>query len=198
MKVILIRHTRVDVPKGTCYGWTDVPLADTFLKEAAITENNLEQIMKEEGIESHFDAVFTSPLSRARKLAAFCGYSTSGFPVSSGKELGIATIDNRLKEMNMGDWEMKRFDDIANTDSFILKWYNDYMHLACTNGEGFPQLYARISSFLDELKKKPYHNTALFAHGGVLICAGIYGGLFTAKHAFEHETPYGGIEVINI
>jgi alpha-ribazole phosphatase len=44
MKVILIRHTRVDVPKGTCYGWTDVPLADTFLKEAAITENNLEQI----------------------------------------------------------------------------------------------------------------------------------------------------------
>ncbi len=198
MKVILIRHTRVNVPKGTCYGWTDVPVADTFLQEAAITEKNLKKIMEKEGIPSHFDAVFASPLSRARKLAAFCGYSTNGFPVRCGKELGKATIDNRLKEMNMGDWEMKRFEDIAKTDPFILKWYNDYMHLACTRGESFPQLYARISSFMDELKKKPYHNVALFAHGGVLICAGIYGGLFTAEHAFEHETVYGGIEMINI
>ena len=28
MDVILIRHTSVNVPKGTCYGWSDVPVAD--------------------------------------------------------------------------------------------------------------------------------------------------------------------------
>jgi hypothetical protein len=35
MKVTLIRHTRVGVPQGTCYGWSDVPLAETFEQEAA-------------------------------------------------------------------------------------------------------------------------------------------------------------------
>ena len=29
MEVILIRHTSVDVPPGTCYGHSDVPLKDT-------------------------------------------------------------------------------------------------------------------------------------------------------------------------
>ena len=34
MKVLLIRHTSVNMPPGTCYGQTDVPLADTFGQEA--------------------------------------------------------------------------------------------------------------------------------------------------------------------
>ena len=41
MEVILIRHTHVGVEKGTCYGWTDVPVADTFEEEAAVTKANL-------------------------------------------------------------------------------------------------------------------------------------------------------------
>ena len=35
MEVILIRHTSVDVPKGVCYGQTDVPLRDSFEEEAS-------------------------------------------------------------------------------------------------------------------------------------------------------------------
>mgnify|MGYP001279343225 CR=1 FL=1 len=198
MKVVLIRHTHVDVPQGTCYGWTDVPVADTFSSEATATEKRLEEIMKQEGIRLHFDSVFTSPLTRTQKLAAFCGYSTDNFPARPGKELGKAKIDDRLKEMNMGNWEMHRYDDIAKIDPYILKWYKDYMHLACTGGESFPQLYDRTRSFLDELKKKSYRHVALFTHGGVLICAGIYGGLFSPEKAFEHGTDYGGIEMIDI
>ena len=38
MEVYMIRHTSVGVPKGTCYGWTDVPIADTFEQEAAETK----------------------------------------------------------------------------------------------------------------------------------------------------------------
>ena len=41
MKVYLIRHTAVDVPSGTCYGQTDVPLKSTFEAEAAQTLRNL-------------------------------------------------------------------------------------------------------------------------------------------------------------
>jgi hypothetical protein len=68
MEIVLIRHTKVGVPKGTCYGWSDVPLADTFLEEATETKANLEKI------KINFDKVYSSPLSRAEKLAEYCGY----------------------------------------------------------------------------------------------------------------------------
>jgi alpha-ribazole phosphatase len=175
MEVVLIRHTSVGVPKGTCYGWSDVPVAETFQEEATETKRCLEPLKP-------FDIVYSSPLTRAKKLADFCGYPN---PI----------IDERLKEMNMGDWEMMRYDDI--TDPALQRWYTDYMHLAATNGESFPMIYKRVSEFLDELKQKPYKRAAIFAHGGVLICAGIYGGLFSAENAFENLVPYGGIEKIS-
>ena len=34
MNIYLIRHTSVDVPKGLCYGQSDVPLRPTFEIEA--------------------------------------------------------------------------------------------------------------------------------------------------------------------
>lgn len=175
MKVTLIRHTRVDVAKGICYGQTDVPVAATFHEEAQQTRNHLQG--------KRFDAVFSSPLTRAKVLAEYCGFKDY-------------SIDSRLMEMNMGDWEMQRYDDIK--DDNLQKWYDDYMHVATTNGESFPMLYNRVAGFLDELKRKPYANVAIFAHCGVLICAGIYGGLFKEERCFEHAVDYGGIEEIEI
>lgn len=175
MKVTLIRHTSVNVPQGTCYGQTDVPVADTFEIEAAETKRNL-------GSEA-FDVVYSSPLTRARLLASYCGYPS---PV----------VDNRLKEMYMGDWEMRRFDDI--NDENLQKYYDDFIHTPTTNGESFELFYARVSSFFDELKDTNYHSVAIFAHGGVLICAGIYARLYTEENCFKHNPPYGGILRISI
>ncbi len=91
---------------------------------------------------------------------------------------------------------MKLFNEIE--DENLQRWYDDYMHLAATNGESFPVLYDRVASFLDELKDKPYGKVAVIAHGGVLICAGIYGGLFPKEDCFKHLVGFGGIEKINI
>lgn len=176
MKVTLIRHTRVGVEKGTCYGWSDVPVANTFEEEAAKVKADLVRYGK-------FDKVFSSPLTRAHKLATYCGYPD-------------ARLDARLKELNMGEWEMKKFDEIE--DDNLHKWYDDYMHTAATGGESFSQLYARVASFLNELKQRDYDNVAIFAHGGVLVCAGIYGGLFPEKGCIENLVDYGGIEQITI
>lgn len=181
MKIYMIRHTSVGVPKGTCYGWTDVPVADTFEQEATETKRNLESMLGNDKL----DIVYSSPLTRARKLASFCGYDNH-------------VTDDRLKEMNMGDWEMMRYDDIESKDPAILKWYNDYMNLAATNGESYRILYRRVTDFLDELRKKDFENVAIFAHGGVLICAGVYAHLFPEEDCFRHLTPYGGIQEIEL
>ena len=177
MEVILVRHTSVDVPKGTCYGQSDVPVAATFEQEAEVTKQNLAQYLP-------FDAVFASPLTRARRLAAYCGYPQP-------------RLDNRLKEMYMGEWEMQSYEEI--TDPYKEEWYNDYMHLPTPGGEGFPQVYQRVAAFLDELKTQTgLRRVAIFAHAGVLVCAGLYGGLFDAEHAWDNLVDFGGIERIEI
>lgn len=175
MKITLIRHTSVDVPKGTCYGWSDVPVAETFMQEAEHTKNCISA-----GI---FDKAYTSPLTRAKMLAEYCGFKN-------------AEADDRLKEINMGDWEMQRFDDIK--DENLQKWFDDYINHPATNGESFTMLYNRVASFLNELKSKKYAHVVIFAHGGVIMCAGIYAGLFTQEEAFDNLTPYGGTVDIEI
>lgn len=175
MQIVFVRHTSVDVPRGTCYGQTDVPLAPSFPEEAASTRDRLAAY-------KHFDAVYSSPLSRAVRLANFCGYDAP-------------TLDNRLKEMNMGDWEMKKYDEID--DPNLAKWYADYMHERTTGGESFPDLYQRVASFLDELLSSNYQRVVVFAHAGVLMAAGIYAKCFTETDCFEHQTPYGGVMEIN-
>jgi alpha-ribazole phosphatase len=176
MEVILVRHTSVDVPKGTCYGQTDVPLAPTFEQEAAETKKRLACYLP-------FDRVYSSPLTRARLLAAFCGYPQP-------------TLDNRLKEMSMGAWEMQRYEDIS--DPYLERWYADYLHLPTPGGESFVQQLERVSSFLDDIKTHSYERVAVFAHGGVLACASIYSGRCTMESAWEQLTPYGGVIAISI
>ena len=96
----------------------------------------------------------------------------------------------------MGDWEMRMFDDIK--DANLQRWYDDYINCAPTNGESYMMLYNRVSSFLDELKTKPFKRVAIFAHGGVLMCGGVYAGLFSIKDSIKHLVEYGGIQTINI
>lgn len=176
MEIILIRHTSVDVPPGICYGQTDVPLKPTFEQEAAITKEHLTACLP-------FDHVYTSPLTRCMRLAAYCGYPD-------------AEKDSRIMEINFGKWEMKPFD--GNDDPRLKEWYADYLNVVATGGESFSMQYQRVSRFLDELKAKSYRRVAIFAHGGVLICAQIYAGLIKAEEAFSALTPYGGIIRIDL
>jgi len=176
MEIILVRHTSVDVPRGTCYGQTDVPVRDTFEQEAEVTRQSLKQYLP-------FDKVFSSPLTRARKLADYCGYPD-------------AETDDRLMEMYMGKWEMQLYDEIQ--DPHLQEWYNDYMHQPTTDGEAFPDLYDRVARFLDELKETGYQRVGIFAHGGVLISAGLYAGVYQWEDAWSNLSPFGGHMLIKI
>ena len=179
MKVYLIRHTSVDVPMGTCYGHTDVPLAASFPEEAEAVKQKLE------ALNISFKAVYSSPLTRARKLAAWCGYPE---PI----------LDDRLKELNFGDWEMQKFDDIQ--DPNLQTWYNDYLHVRVTNGESFQDQLNRVGEFLETIRAKyqPDDAVAVFAHGGILTCSLLYTHATTLEEAFSNILPYGSIIQVNL
>lgn len=175
MKLYLIRHTSVGVPRGTCYGWTDVPVSDTFETEAESCRQQLNGLV--------FDHVFTSPLTRARQLATYCGFPD-------------ATPEPRLKEMNMGAWEMRRFDEI--TDPQLQQYYENFLETPTRDGESFRDLYGRVASFLDELRQQPYERVALFCHGGPIICALVYAGRVRIEEGYANIPDYATVTEITL
>jgi len=173
MNLTFIRHTSVAVEPGICYGQSDVELSSTFEAEAQQVRSKLPL--------RPFDAVYCSPLSRCRKLATFCGFQD---PV----------VDERLMELNFGDWEMKAWADIR--DPRLQQWFDNWVEVTPTRGESFAALIVRVKEFLEELKKLPLHDVVIFTHAGVIRAAGILAGTFLASEACNYQVGYG--EAFNI
>jgi len=173
MNLFLIRHTKVDVKPRVCYGQTDVDVAHTFIEEAKRVKEQLKNIS--------FCKVFSSPLQRCKKLSSFLFNDEIEY-------------DNRLMELNFGNWEMQEWDEI--TDLEYQKWMDDYIYTPCLNGESFQELHNRVSNFLNDLKKLNHENVAIIAHGGSI--RSILTNIKSEKleDAFKTQVDYG--EVIKL
>ena len=144
MDIYLIRHTRVNCEKGICYGQTDVDVAPTFDKELIEIKNKLDM----EGF-----VFYSSPLKRCSSLAK----------ALAGSDF---IVDERLKELNFGNWEMKRWDSIDEKD--LQVWIDSYVDIPCPNGECFTDVYSRSLEFYNDLLKKNHEKVAIIGHGGVI------------------------------
>jgi len=168
MTITLIRHTSVNVPSGICYGQSDVDVSGNFEFEAPIVKDKL--------VSNRFDAVYSSPLQRCEKLARYCGFENP-------------TIDNRLMEINFGDWEMKAWDDIR--DPRLKRWYKNWVTETPTRGESLMDLICRVDSFIVELKKQNHEHVAIFTHAGVIRSFGVILEKFSAEKYFDLKVDYG-------
>lgn len=170
MNLYLIRHTKVDVKPGVCYGHSDVDVASTFLSEANQIKNQIKEIQ--------FDKVYSSPLKRCKKLSEHLFNSDIIF-------------DERLIELNFGDWEMKEWDKI--TDSEYVKWMSDYIYNPCLNGESFQDLHKRTTEFINDIKKENNKNMAIVAHGGSIRSIITHLQDENLLDAFNRNVDYGEI-----
>lgn len=173
MEVTIIRHTRVDVPSGTCYGQKDVALAPTFETEAKAYMEQLNQ---------PFDAIYSSPASRCIQLA----YKFHPNP----------TKDQRLLEMNFGEWEGLNWNAIPPDIS--MPWMEDFVHIAPPNGENLQMMYNRIAQFLNELKQQSHDKVLIVAHAGVMRCIWAYITQIPLANIFKIPIGYGEILRINL
>lgn len=176
MEIYLIRHTKVDVEQGVCYGQKDVDLAESYPEELELIKEKLKDI--------DFDAVFTSPLSRAKRLATdICGDK----PVS----------DDRLMELNFGDWEGKVWDEIK--DPLLPAWMDDFVNKKCSNGESFIMLRDRILEFWNEIKSMECKKIAIFTHGGVIRTINAIEKKIKLEDSFnEPAADYGEISIFTV
>lgn len=176
MKLTLIRHTSLQILPGICYGQSDIDIAASFIGEAAKTKDKIANIS--------FDAVYTSPLQRCVKLANALNFTN-------------IIKDNRLKELNFGDWEMQAWDVIPR-DYFDV-WAQDYANLAPPNGETFSQMQQRNIAFLtDMIQLAPHANICVITHGGVIRSLLAHVLNMPLKGLFRFNIDYGSVTQIEI
>jgi len=144
VKTVLIRHTRVAVPPGVCYGRTDVPLAETFAEEARSVRERLPWEPAE---------VWTSPALRCRALAERLGAA----PVR---------IEPRLRELDFGAWEGRRWEDFRGPESEA--WALDPWGRRPPGGETAEELWKRVGELRSELIAAKADRIALVTHAGVI------------------------------
>ncbi len=174
MEVYLIRHTRPAIENGICYGQSDIPLCDSFEKEK-------EKVVSK--LPDKLDIVYSSPLSRCRIL-------------SKSIDCPIKICDSRLKELNFGDWELKKWDDIDRDE--LDAWMENYIEAAPPCGESFMDLHGRVSNFLEDLKASPFQKVAIITHAGVLRT--IFGILNKTdfRKIMEFKIAYGQVVKLHL
>ena len=175
MNIYLIRHTKVAVKSGICYGQSDVELADSFIDELNEIKAQIENII--------FDKIYSSPLKRCKKLA---------------KQLFSSDIiyDDRLMELNFGEWELQEWDKIQHPD--IDRWMTDFVNTPCPNGESFLDMHKRVISFISDLHTEKCKNIAIIAHGGSIRNFITHIKNENLKDAFKKKINYGEIIKLEI
>ncbi|WP_299157556.1 alpha-ribazole phosphatase [uncultured Tenacibaculum sp.] len=170
MEIILIRHTTPNIAKGICYGQADIPLADTFAEEII-------PILKINELNSSNTIYYSSPLQRCKLLAQ--------------KLSDTINFDNRLKELDFGDWELKKWNDINKNELDI--WMNDFVNVSTTNGESYLDLHNRTVVFLNEIKLLEKEKAIIVTHAGVIRSLWSYINNSPLEKSFDLKLDYGHI-----
>ena len=143
MEIYLVRHPTPAVEKGICYGQTDLGLTDSFKEKV----ESLKLILSKE-----YDVVVTSPLNRCARLAKEFS--------SKPKE------DKRLMEMNFGEWEMKKWNDIPFNQ--LNNWMADFTNVTPPSAEPFSSFTERVINFYLEILDHSFERVLLITHAGVI------------------------------
>lgn len=169
MEIYLVRHTTPNIEKGICYGQTDLDIAETFEHEAAKVITNLNSVKGAK--------VYSSPLIRCKKLAH--------------KINPQVTLDERLKEINFGDWELIKWDDINRAD--LDFWMNDYVNVQVPNGESCLQLFERNITVFNEIVNLNHSKVIIVCHAGVIRSILCYVQQISIEESYNITIEYGQV-----
>ena len=150
----IVRHGETEWNKiGRYQGITNVPLNENGIAQAKACGNALKDI--------HFDRILSSDLSRALVTAE---------TIRGNRQLEIKT-DERLREINFGDWEKLLYTEIEERwPGLIDQMYRRPDIVKVPNGESFQEVQDRawsaVSDFLNENNED--ETILITCHGGTI------------------------------
>ncbi len=157
MKLYVIRHGETLAnEEGRLQGWSDDPLNSNGIILARQTAQALKGL--------RFDAAYSSPLKRALETARI-------ILEGSGNENVLIQTDERLKEINAGDYERKRIQEgQCEIDSrFICDYFkNPFLVGGFPGGESVEKVITRTQQFLKEIVQDREAHILISTHGFAL------------------------------
>ncbi len=174
MQLYLIRHTTPDLEKGICYGQADIPINQQLFEAELVSIKSK--------ITTDPEMFYSSPLKRCQQLAQQLSPT-------------VAT-DGRLKELNFGDWELKKWAEIDG--AALDYWMNDFVNQPASGGESYRDLHRRTESFIHFLLQQPYNTAGIVCHAGN-IRSFISSVLeLPLENSFRINVPYGAVLKVEI
>ena len=163
--MIVLRHPPVHAP-GLCYGRFDPPLPDDL-------ESRVRRVLpKLAAVRS----IVCSPLQRCALPARMIGEAL---------EVTVLT-DERLQELDFGDWEGRRWNDIDRRASD--HWAADPLRRAPPGGETFEQLCERVGSAVADAASLP--SPLVITHAGPIRALWFLLDGISFGEAFATRVPY--------
>lgn len=179
MLIYIVRHgeTKSNV-EGYLQGWSDDPLNENGVNLAVITGKGMQGIK--------FDICFSSPLTRTLQTAKI-------ILEESGNINTPIYLDNRIKEINMGSWERKKYrpgEREVDRDAIKKFFTNPSEFSGFPDGETISEVCKRTQDFLKELIQRDDNKTYLvITHGFAL--RGMLNFLYEDKTDYWHgHVPY--------
>lgn len=177
MNIYLVRHTTPDIDRGVCYGQSDIGVAASFRDEVKHLKISLSGT-------SERTVVYTSPARRCSVLAS---------KLFGGNEV---QEDNRLQELNFGDWELRNWQDIDQQK--LSSWMKDFVETPCPGGESYLMLYDRVMTFWKEMLAKEHHEVTIVTHGGVIRCLLSHVIDIPLKNSFKINISFGSVSAVSV
>ena len=170
MNIYFIRHTAVYNPNKLCYVQSEIPLEENFTVDFDWVKDHL-------SIEEN-TSFFSSPFRRCSKLASYLSDDTF-------------KIEERISELNFGNWEMKPWVQIDEKE--LNPWMEDFVNYAPTQGESFNDLYNRSVAFFEDLTHSTSNDAVVVCHAGVIRAILAYILDFPLENAFNIQIDYSSI-----
>lgn len=169
MKIYVTRHSlTLWNEEKRLQGWKDSSLTKQGIKDA----QKLGEFIKDYPI----NQIYSSPIERAYQTAVHI------FPNRK------IIKDERLKEMNFGDYEGQFISSLRDDIDYHDLWYHPTPERCLKNGESYQQVLDRLSEFILEKYYEDHEQTIFIT---------IHGMLFTILHGLMLDLPIERFHEVN-
>ena len=161
MDIYLIRHTRLDIGLPEGYA-SEAARLPALLPDVAAT-------------------IVTSNAQRCRRLA----------DLLAAPHNSRVTIDDRLRELDFGDWEGRPWSDIPKIQTTV--WAKDVWNQSAPGGESYSGMHARVSAAWESLLLIADETLVVVGHAGPLRALLTIALELPAESFIRFHLDYGGI-----
>ena len=180
-RIVLVRHGEPDESvRGRCYGRLDVGLSPRGCEQ-------MRQVWRLLSAEP-LSAIYSSPRRRSVESASVLAARCSA-----------VTVDERLREIDFGDFEGLTYDDIAERFSETYEqWMTRPTEVTFPGGENFAAMAARVGEALGHIRGAHRGQTvAIVSHGGVNRIALATALELDVRRIFRLDQAYACMNVID-